>query len=111
MTEGKRSMSTAQDWPKLLEEQEAEQTGYEAPDPMGIGGGEKIVAYQQMRAREKAAGYAHAQYWGLFVDGGPVVATRPRKRASLKVLDGLIVALGVILMFGVLALGMHEALR
>lgn len=104
--------STAQDWPKLLEHHEAEQFGgYEVPDPMGISGGEKIAAYQRELAREKAAGYAHAQYWGLFVDGGPVTETTPRKRTRLKMLDGLIVVLGVLLMSGVLVLGIQEVMR
>lgn len=60
----------AADWPKLLQQHEDAVTGYECPDPLGIGRGEKIAAYAHERRREKAAGYAHIDR--LSVDGGPL---------------------------------------
>ena len=88
----------AKDWPMLLQEHETEQAGYEVPDPLGIGGAEKIVAYDLQRRREKAAGYAHIAR--LAVDGGPVVGPRPIRRRLALNLVGLIgigiCALGIV---------------
>lgn len=91
----------AEDWPRLLEAQEAEQSGEE---PWLV-----VPATEELRRREIAAGYAHIDR--LAVDGGPLTETRPRKRRLYKGLDGLICTVGALLIATALVLAIHEVLR
>lgn len=68
---------TVASFPEELAAWESEVSGYQAPDPLSIAPGEKIVDYLQERRRERVAGFAHSER--LVVDGGCVVKLRSRK--------------------------------